>query len=62
MLSLDFSRCGRKRRMSGFLVSMEGAVSQGIVWGIMVLGVYITYKILDIADLTLLWAVWCAPC
>ena len=38
--------------MSGFLVSMEGAVSQGIVWGIMVLGVYITYKILDIADLT----------
>lgn len=38
--------------MSGFLVSMEGAISQGIVWGIMVLGVYITYKILDIADLT----------
>ena len=38
--------------MSGFLVSMEGAVSQGIIWGIMVLGVYITYKILDIADLT----------
>ncbi len=37
--------------MSGFLVSMEGAVSQGIIWGIMVLGVYITYKILDIADL-----------
>ena len=41
--------------MSGFLVSMEGAVSQGIIWGIMVLGVYITYKILDIADLTGGW-------
>lgn len=35
--------------MSGALL---GAVSQGILWGIMVLGVYITYKLLDIADLT----------
>jgi len=32
--------------------AMLGAVSQGILWGIMVLGVYITYKLLDIADLT----------
>ncbi len=38
--------------MSGFLVSIQGAISQGVLWGIMVLGVYITYKILDIADLT----------
>lgn len=38
--------------MSGFLISMQGAVSQGILWGVMVLGVYITYKLLDIADLT----------
>lgn len=38
--------------MSGFWLSMEGAVGQGILWGIMVLGVYITYKLLDIADLT----------
>lgn len=38
--------------MSAFLVQMQGAVSQGILWGIMVLGVYITYKVLDIADLT----------
>ena len=34
------------------LQAMLGAVSQGILWGIMVLGVFITYKILDIADLT----------
>ena len=34
------------------LLAMQGAVSQGVLWGIMVLGVYITYKILDIADLT----------
>lgn len=38
--------------MSGILFSLQGAVSQGVLWGIMVLGVYITYKILDIADLT----------
>lgn len=38
--------------MSGLLLSMQGAISQGVLWGIMVLGVYITYRILDIADLT----------
>ncbi|GHT86224.1 ABC transporter permease [Bacteroidia bacterium] len=38
--------------MSGFLLSMLGAASQGVLWGVMVLGVYITYKILDVADLT----------
>ena len=34
------------------LTAMLGAVSQGILWGVMVLGVFITYKLLDIADLT----------
>ena len=34
------------------LNAMPGAVSQGLIWGIMAIGVYITYKILDIADLT----------
>ena len=34
------------------LLALQGAVSQGILWGVMVLGVYITYKLLDIADLT----------
>lgn len=38
--------------MSGFLLSIQGAVSQGILWGIMVLGVYITFRIMDIADMT----------
>lgn len=32
--------------------SMPGAVAQGLIWGIMAIGVYITYRILDIADLT----------
>ena len=38
--------------IAGILLAMQGAVSQGVLWGIMVLGVYITYKILDMADLT----------
>ncbi len=36
----------------GLLNSMPGAVAQGLIWGIMAIGVYITYKILDIPDLT----------
>ncbi len=32
--------------------AMPGACAQGLVWGIMALGVYITYKLLDFADLT----------
>lgn len=38
--------------MSAFLLAIQGAVSQGVLWGIMALGVFITYKILNIADLT----------
>ncbi len=34
------------------LNSMPGAVAQGLIWGIMAIGVYITYRILDIADLS----------
>ena len=32
--------------------AMPGAAAQGLIWGMMAIGVYITYKILDIADLT----------
>lgn len=38
--------------LTGLLNSMPGAISQGLIWGIMAIGVYITYKILDVADLT----------
>ncbi|WP_295742084.1 ABC transporter permease [uncultured Oscillibacter sp.] len=38
--------------MTVFLNALPGAVSQGLIWGIMAIGVYLTYKILDIADLT----------
>ena len=38
--------------MLSFLNASPGAMSQGLICGIMAIGVYITYKILDIADLT----------
>ncbi len=34
------------------LNALPGAVAQGLIWGIMAIGVYITYRILDFADLT----------
>ena len=37
---------------TALLNAMPGAVSQGLIWGIMAIGVYLTYKILDVADLT----------
>lgn len=38
--------------MSGFLSALPGAAAQGIIWGIMAIGVFITFRVLDIADLT----------
>ncbi len=38
--------------MAAFFASMPGAIAQGIIWGIMAMGVYLTYRILDVADLT----------
>ena len=38
--------------LSALLSSMPGAAAQGLIWGVMAIGVYITYKILDVADLT----------
>ena len=38
--------------LSGILAAIPGATAQGLVWGVMALGVYVTYKLLDIADLT----------
>ncbi len=36
----------------GFLLAIEGAASQGVLWGIMTLGVFITFRLLDFPDLT----------
>ena len=35
-----------------FLYALPGAIAEGLIWGLMAIGVYISYKILDIADLT----------
>ena len=35
-----------------FFNSIPGAVAQGLSWGLMAIGVYITYRVLDVADLT----------
>ncbi len=34
------------------LTAFPGAIAQGLIWGIMAIGVFITYKLLDLADLT----------
>lgn len=38
--------------MLQFLQSLPSPIAQGIIWGIMAIGVYITFRILDVADLT----------
>ena len=37
---------------SGLLSALPGAVAQGLIWGLMAIGVFITFKVLDLADLT----------
>lgn len=38
--------------MLNYLQALPGAVAQGLIWGLAAIGVFITYKVLDIADLT----------
>ncbi len=38
--------------MVSLLNALPGAVAQGLIWGIMAIGVYITFRVLDISDLT----------
>ena len=38
--------------VSALFNAMPGAIAQGLIWGIMAIGVYITFRILDIADLS----------
>ena len=39
-------------RLANLPGALPGACAQGLIWGIMAIGVYITYRILDVADLT----------
>ena len=38
--------------MMALIGALPGAAAQGLIWGIMAIGVYITFRTLDIADLT----------
>ena len=38
--------------MAALINALPGSVAQGLIWGILAIGVYITYKVLDYADLT----------
>ena len=46
----------------GFLNAIPGAVAQGLIWGLFAIGLYISYKILDIADLTVDGSVCTGAC
>jgi len=51
--------------LTSLLNALPGAVTQGLIWGLMAIGVYITYRILDVADLTVdgwRWAARPASC
>lgn len=38
--------------ISSLISALPGAMAQGLIWGIMAIGVYLTYKVLDFSDLT----------
>ena len=38
--------------MTSFINALPGAISQGLIWGIMAIGLYITYRLLEVSDLT----------
>ena len=38
--------------MTSFINALPGAITQGMIWGVMAIGLYITYQILEISDLT----------
>ena len=39
-------------RLSSLISALPGCLAQGIVWGIMALGLYITFRVLEFSDLT----------
>jgi len=43
---------GIKMNVMALMKALPGSVAQGLIWGLLAIGVYITYKVLDYADLT----------
>ena len=52
LLPLRFYRGDKEMNILNLVNALPGALAQGLIWGIMAIGVYITFRILDIADLT----------
>jgi len=48
----QFENGGSFVSISSLLSALPGAIAQGLIWGIMAIGVYLTYKVLDFSDLT----------
>ncbi len=48
----QFEKGGSFVSISSLLSALPGAIAQGLIWGIMAIGVYLTYKVLDFSDLT----------
>ena len=38
--------------VTSFINALPGAISQGLIWGIMAIGLYITFRVLNVSDLT----------
>ena len=38
--------------MTSFVNALPGAITQGLIWGIMAIGLYLTYQVLELSDLT----------
>ena len=49
---MDLTIAASALRFGALLSRLPGGVAQGIIWGIMALGVYITFRLLDVADLS----------
>ena len=49
---MDLSAYFASLNLLNLLSRMPAAVAQGLIWGIMALGVFVTFRLLDIADLT----------
>lgn len=43
---------------SDLLSALPAAAAQGLIWGLMAIGVFITFRVLDLADLTVDGAQW----
>ena len=46
------SEKSKQQNILNLINAMPGALAQGLIWGITSIGIYITYRILDVADLT----------